>query len=111
MKVRNAGVLFIEKIKFGGKTVSRDIQMRCFISADYFHMHPSYAASKWEPRPEILFDSPLCEAWFHCIEQAAGKEPRFGGWGTVKSPHNRLGREKEPLVTSLATKYWRKKRN
>jgi hypothetical protein len=41
MKMGNAGVFFIEKVKFAGKTCARDIQMRWFIPADYFHMHPS----------------------------------------------------------------------
>jgi hypothetical protein len=40
------------------------------------------------------------------MEQAASKEPRLGveGWPNPLKPA-RLGREKEPLVISLATKY------
>ena len=78
MEMGNSGVLFIEEIKFAGKARAGDVQMRCFIPANYFHMHPSICSLELEPRPEILFDSPLCEAWFHCKEQALAKEPRFG---------------------------------
>jgi len=112
MKVRDASVFFIKEIKFSRKTCARYVQIRLFTPADYFHMHPSICSLESEPRPVILFDSPLDEAWFHCKEQATGKEPGFGAEdGANPTKPARLGREKEPLVISLATKYWRLKRN
>jgi hypothetical protein len=108
MKVGDAGVLFIKEIKLSRKICARYVQIRLLTPADYFHMHPSICSLEWEPRPVILFDSPLDEAWFHCKEQATGKEPGFGAEdGANPSKPARLGREKEPLVISLATKYWR----
>src|SRR5258708_5053383 len=99
MKGREASVFFIKEIKFSRKTCARYVQIRLFTPADYFHMHPSICSLESEPRPVILFDSPLDEAWFHCKEQATGKEPRFGVEdGANPSKPARLGREKEPQV-------------
>jgi hypothetical protein len=51
-----------------------------------------------------MFDSPLLEAWFHCMEQASvGKEPRVGAEDGPNPRNRQMRREKEPLVTSLAT--------
>src|SRR4029077_5836410 len=81
---------------------SRDIQMRRFTPANYFHMHPSVCSLEWEPRPEILIVRLFARHLVPLHGASAGKEPRVGAEDRTNPRNRRIRREKEPLVTSLA---------
>src|ERR1700730_6681547 len=97
MKVGDASVLFIKEIKLSRKICARYVQIRLFTPADYFHMHPSICSLESEPRPVILFDSPLDEAWFHCKEQATARS-QDSGQRTGQTPQKQhdLGARRSP---------------
>jgi hypothetical protein len=60
-------------------------------------MHPSICSLESEPRPWIYFDSPLCEAWFHCKVQAPAKELRFGVEDSIPQNRHGMGVRRSPL--------------
>src|SRR5689334_23438770 len=96
MEMGNAGVFLIKKVKLARKIRARHVQARWFTPADYFHMHPSICSLDGT-ETRIFFDSPLCEAWFHCKVQAPAKELRFGVEDSIPQNRHGMGVRRSPL--------------